>query len=105
MSDSPQRVSENMRMFKVDVFRKTGASTLDIEMIDKLTELGKTAEEISPIVNVQIEVVRRFMKNPVVAPAPLPHQEETQSITEKLTKAITGKGKKDGTKHKRGFSR
>jgi hypothetical protein len=50
-------------------------------------------------------VVRRFMRVPVVEPAPLPHQEETKTITEKLTAAIKGKGKKDGTKHKRGFSR
>lgn len=115
-------VSNNVKLLAVDTFRKAGASNLDQERITALALDGLPVEKISELVNVQIEVVRRFMPKPAPEPeppAPPPEPEtvieaepwpesvgvepEPQSTAKKVGAFL--KGKAHGTKHKRSLNR
>lgn len=113
---SMEFVSNNVKLLAVDTFRKAGASNIDQERITALALEGLPVEKISELVNVQIEVVRRFMPKPAPEPeppAPPPEPEpwpesvgvepEPQSTAKKVGAFL--KGKAHGTKHKRSLNR
>jgi len=79
-------VSRNIVAVSVDVYRKTGASNNDIEQIQLHAAQGLTPEQISPLVNVQIAVVERFMPKPAPA-APVAREKTLEEELEEAAAA------------------